>query len=249
MGRVLKIAGLILLCIFLFPNGIKAEGLNQDDMQQFIRQYHHLLIDDKIELSKRMYNLNKDKLGAYVEANHKSQRPLFEELIAKLDSAEGERAEWTTYSYGLVVLLDSMVEQNSGKLYRASVAELKQETQNINYTPDASAENALRHVENTWQQIAPATEMLHSSDKRQTMDLLVEQLTAQTDPEEMEYWSSQLLEMLSDEPLETETGMSRDALFWTVLIVGGCIILTLAYVGYRKYEAEKAERVKAKSNS
>jgi len=28
-------------------------------------------------------------------------------------------------------------------------------------------------------------------------------------------------------------------LFWTIAIVGGCIVITLAYVSWRKYRAEK----------
>jgi hypothetical protein len=35
--------------------------------------------------------------------------------------------------------------------------------------------------------------------------------------------------------------------FWTIAVIGGCIVITLAYVSYKKYQAEKKSREKDKT--
>ncbi|GAA0599924.1 hypothetical protein GCM10009001_15370 [Virgibacillus siamensis] len=42
---------------------------------------------------------------------------------------------------------------------------------------------------------------------------------------------------------------SLEPLYWMTIIVGGCIAVTLTYVSWRKYKAEKKKNVNKDSNS
>lgn len=49
--------------------------------------------------------------------------------------------------------------------------------------------------------------------------------------------------------IATKTNTEMAPFYWMVVIVGGCIAITLTYVSWRKYKGEKKKRIKKDSNS
>ncbi|MFG6114538.1 sporulation protein YpjB [Halobacillus sp. MO56] len=236
----------ILSCILLTP--VQAAAPNT--IPQFLDEYYEAVKKGDLTLSHNLLRYNEERLENYMKENHPDRMDQYNEMKK---SALGSQADIDSVLYGhleLVLWLDALVHPDP-RFFSKEKDELVNRIERYHNSIEPDSPVALSEIRQFWDSVLPAAALTYEDGFFQQFNQHYKLLTEAENPEEIARILSLSIEMLQES--QNEGGIRLDALLWTIIIVGGCIILTLSYVGFRKYQAEKKEKTsrlhKRKPNS
>ncbi|MCP3030709.1 hypothetical protein LF817_05080 [Halobacillus sp. A1] len=232
MGRAIVVIFLLLSGLFFISNSWIFASEKNDTLDPFISQYEYLLQDQKVELATKMLNNRYSELESYFEGESEAQLETLNRLVQNTIEDPYHHADT------FILFVEAGVDPEPEKYLLSKVDELKVLVENAETSPSLVTEK--------WANLEPAMSHYFKGESvnsiTSTMDLYVNNPTAGT--------QQSLVRDLDHLILEEDESLTYDAFIWTAIIIGSTILLTLVYVGYRKYRAEKEEtQVKQKLNS
>ena len=233
MLRKSSTVGLLLLLIGILSIHVQAAAPNT--IPHFLDEYYEAVKEGDLSLSHNLLRYNEERLENYMQENHPDHLSEFKEIKKHALGAQRDIDSLLYEHLGLVLWLDALVNKEP----RLIVKEKEKLLENIEqYHNQIGIDNttSLEDIKSFWGSVLPAAALTFDEAFFQQFNHHYNLLSQADEAEEIDRILSLSIEMMQKEP---GGGMSLDALVWTIIIVGGCIILTLLYVGYRKYQAEK----------
>ncbi|MCP3025872.1 sporulation protein YpjB [Halobacillus sp. A5] len=230
MGRAVLIVSLTLLgFMFAYSQWVSADTKDKD-WSAFVAQYTYLIADGKYELAEKMLENRYEDLAVYYEERSPAHRETFDQLAenVKRDSYEAQ---------SLIQFFEFSLTSDEEKAVIEKLKEIQLLVEN------SDADRTI--VMDEWTSLSPVIGITFPEADVESVSNALEnyyQSNTLNSQQTVLYYLKELI------PEETER--TYDAFIWTAAIISGTIIVTLAYVGYRKYKAEKAQqRKKQKLNS
>ncbi|WP_226579298.1 sporulation protein YpjB [Halobacillus litoralis] len=227
MGRAI----LIFICSLIFTLGPLSltEGWAEkppNEWETFVNHYRSLVVDGKEELARRMLDQRSADIEEYVQTLSERDQEIWSRLI----QTDGKAMEESGVESALTFL--EAVSSEDRVLF------LKGKVNELTYLVKMSEpENFLVQ----WEIIRPT--LSRFSDQQEIM--FTEQMIHQYTIQNSEMTQNRLIEQLNLLVKEEEA----DAIIWTILTVGGSILLTLVYVGGKKYRARSIIRHRLKDGN
>ncbi|WP_028783020.1 sporulation protein YpjB [Thalassobacillus devorans] len=225
----------VLSCILFTP--VQAAAPNT--IPEFLDEYYEAIKNNDVTLSHNLLRYNEERLENYMKENHSDRIEQFHEIKK---SALGNKADIDSVLYGhleLVLWLDALVHPEP-RFFKKEKIELVNSIERYHNRIEPDTPVDLADIRQFWDSVLPAASLTYDDGFFQLFSRHYELLAQAENPEEVARILSLSLEMM--QASEDEGGIRLDALLWTIIIVGGCILMTLSYVGYRKYQAEKKEK-------
>ncbi|MCA1009451.1 sporulation protein YpjB [Halobacillus halophilus] len=223
MGRAI----LILLCSVIFTLTPMNKHLylsgNSEDWTPFFMQYKLLLQDGKYELASKVLNNRRTELENYLESLSPEKEEIGKELLQSV--VTGKQGAQLADAERLVIFIETVNSTN----YLENINNLV-----FDYKKNLSADSYLTNEElqNEWEKVVPSLLTYYSYDQ---LIPIGEQLSKLSEGDSYQIRETMAVEM--DQLPEALPALSGDALLWTVVLIGGTILLTLAYVAAKKYQA------------
>lgn len=256
MGRKL-----LLLIVFILMVGLPSETLAKEahswgELDQVAGQMLQFTKQEKIDEAKRLTSVFADGLNAYSFEDQvwsmSSLRTLvttFEHADHALTSTEMSDAERSRLVTSFRLTVDSFLENENplwNQVELPLMDALDRLDQAISSNDQTEFNRELNEYRSIYAMVRPAIQITVDDDQVQTLDgfnhfFLNSSLTDQ----ELE---DHVHEMRQSYQMLFQTNGKDEAdpmIYWVMFTIGAPVILSLSYVGFRKYKAEK-RRVKAK---
>ncbi|MFG6148707.1 sporulation protein YpjB [Halobacillus sp. B23F22_1] len=226
MGRAILIVFLSLAGIIFVCNQWITADTNDENLEPFVEQYRYLVFDGKYDLAEKMLDNRYQELENYYEEKSLAHKQTFAQLAGNTN----QNPEQIVH---LLNFLDLSISPDEEKLVKEKLKEIQilAENSDINRTD----------VLEKWTSLSSFIELYFPQEKVHYVNEALQSYHASSSLETQQ----SLLYYLDYMIPEDEKDNTHDAFIWTAIIIGGSIIGTLFYVGYRKYKAEK-ELVKEK---
>ncbi|GGF09526.1 hypothetical protein GCM10010954_04950 [Halobacillus andaensis] len=228
MGRAILIVFLSLTGIIFVCNQWITADTNDENLEPFVEQYRYLVFDGKYDLAEKMLDNRYQELETYYEEKSILHKQTFAQLAGNTNQNPEEMIH-------LLNFLDLSVSAND----EVVVTEKLKEIQVLAENSDVNRTEVLEK----WTSLSPFIELYFPQEE---VNYVNDALQSYHTSSSLETQQSLLYYLDNMIPEDTKEN-SYDAFIWTAMIIGGSIIGTLFYVGYRKYRAEK-EQVKEKQN-
>ncbi|UOQ93566.1 sporulation protein YpjB [Halobacillus shinanisalinarum] len=232
MGRAILICFVVSLSLWIPNNGhhkyIHAE---HNTWSSFTEQYRHLYHDEKYELANRMLNNRQKEMEQYISTLSNQHQEMFNKLIDPIISVQSQEQKVEVEKF--LSFINAMGSDHPQKYARQELQTLRNQINQIDQIDQDRASFV-----NNWKALLP-TLQLYFDQKELSV---VTQSVAVFGNSEMLATQQDVVRRL-DKLLEDETPViNYDAFIWTAVIIGCTILITLIYVGARKYVAEKKEK-------
>ncbi|SFF61683.1 Sporulation protein YpjB (SpoYpjB) [Halobacillus alkaliphilus] len=223
MGRAI----LILLCSVIFTLTPMNKHLylsgHSEDWTVFFLQYKLLIQDGKYELASKALNNRRTELENYLESLSPQKEEIGKELLQSVVTSE--QGANSADADRLFIFIETVNPTN----YLENINNLV-----FNYKKNLDADSYLtdEELQNEWEKVVPSLLTYYSYEQ---LIPIGEQLSQLSDGDSYQIRETMAVEL--DQLPEALPALSGEALLWTVLLIGGTILITLAYVAARKYQA------------
>ncbi|MBM7552480.1 sporulation protein YpjB [Thalassobacillus pellis] len=240
----------ILMLVFLFMvswHRVEAKPV-PGYLTQFVEEYYSAVKDGDLTLSYNLLRYNEKGLEEYIQEHQPMYMEKFLELKNKIVRQKGSlKGKTGTGHSQMVLLLDVLIHEDARYFQHEKnrLAEVIDQYHN-SIVPSASLD--VTSIISNWEIMLPAAEIVFTKEVYDQFETYYQMLVKSDTPAEIERTLSLSLELMSKNAPDSKV-FELDALLWTIIIVGGCIIVTLSYVGYKKYQAEKQKALYKKLNS
>ncbi|WP_431799133.1 sporulation protein YpjB [Halobacillus andaensis] len=230
MGRAILIvfltaAGMIFLC-----SHWASASTEKEQWQSFVQQYSYLIEDGKYELAEKMLDNRYDDLASYYEEKSVPHLQTFNQLAEDFKQ-NPQNAD------ALMEFIELSLAENE----EADVVERLKEIQVLVENSEADRVSVMEK----WTNLSP---LLKLNFPKQDVESATTAFLNYGETSTLD--SQQTVLNYLDHVVPEETNNKYDAFIWTAIIIGGSILITLVYVSYRKYRAEKEyQQKKQKLNS
>ncbi|MFD1018472.1 sporulation protein YpjB [Thalassobacillus hwangdonensis] len=235
----------ILMFSVLFNQSAMAHG--HQDAQSVVEEYYSLIKEGELELSDKFLRYNMDKLEDYIKEHKPSKHQDFTTVIKQKEQVPEYLTEMPSPGMPLALWLDVLIGGEARYFIHEQdqmVYEIKESLQGH----DLIAERDIIGILDRWHELLPAASLYYDEFVFQEYLEKYQQLDQAETREEIERTLSLSLELFHHQDNQGNPFL-LDALFWTITIIGGAILFTLLYVGYRKYQAEKKKQYNRSRNS
>ncbi|WP_280768205.1 sporulation protein YpjB [Salipaludibacillus daqingensis] len=262
-GRFTSILTMMLLLI-VFTGASNAYGeeekhwseLNQksDTILQYVKQHHYdeaaEMLDHFGELflkiDRTKYELTMNELQVITST--------YDEAVHAVKSASLSHRERIFHAYQLRLLMDIYVNEDDPlwlKLKEPMLSSLNELLTSKQGTTELSVKK-VNHFLSYYETAKPTWKVSLSPQRLQRIDSQIEYLKKMMDEgdvsqqewdQHMERIEKELLVIFAGEGTEKE---SDPSLYWLIITISGAIFSSLSYVGWKKYRAQQAERLKRK---
>ncbi|ASF39673.1 hypothetical protein CEH05_11225 [Halobacillus halophilus] len=223
MGRAI----LVLLCSVIFTLTPMNKHLylsgHSEDWSAFFLQYKLLIQDGKYELAGKALNNRRAELENYMESLSPQKEEIGKEL---LQSLMVDLPKTNSVEIGqLLIFIETVSANNHVENINTLVFNYKNSLGDNPYLTGGE-------LQSEWEKVVPSLLTYYSYDQ---LIPIAEQLSQFAEGD-----SDQIRETLAvelNQLPEAVPALSMEALLWTVLLIGGTILITLAYVAFRKYQA------------
>ncbi|MGP4075309.1 sporulation protein YpjB [Halobacillus sp. K22] len=223
MGRAI----LVLLCSVIFTLTPMNKHLylsgHSEDWTSFFLQYKLLIQDGKYELAGKALNNRRVELENYMETLSPQKEEIGKELLQSVGF--GQQRNNSVEVDQLLTFIETVSANNHVESINTIVFNYKNSLVDIHYLTE-------EELQSEWEKVVPSLLTYYSYDQLIPIDEQLSQL-AEGDSEQIRETIAVELNQLP----EAVPALSMDALLWTVSIIGGTILITLAYVAFRKYQA------------
>jgi|GEM_PF-6825567 len=223
MGRAI----LVLLCSVIFTLTPMNKHLylsgHSEDWTSFFLQYKLLIQDGKYELAGKALNNRRAELENYMETLSPQKEEIGKELLQSvvIDLQRTSSVEVDQ----LLTFMETVSANNHVENINTLVFNYKN---SLGDNPYLTGEE----LQKEWEKVVPSLLTYYSYDQLIPIDEQLSQFT-EGDSEQIRETIAVELNQLP----EAVPTLSMEALIWTALIIGGTILITLAYVAFRKYQA------------
>ncbi|WP_173916312.1 sporulation protein YpjB [Halobacillus sp. Marseille-Q1614] len=234
MGRAIAAVLLMMLVsILLCVQATATTSPDHGKWDSFVTQYHYLLADGKTELAEKMLNNRLSEMETYYEGQPIQQEQTFEKLKSEAVEAPEKAARFLSF-------LEVSANPEPKQLLALKTSALQVQVKEAEISPQAAAEQ--------WEQLLPVMGIYFPTDQIEAVSQIMSGYVMNGSPDSVQ----PLIDSLEVLAVEAEKDTQYDAVIWTVIIIGTTILLTLGYVSFRKFQAEKSQkksRSKQKLNS
>ncbi|WP_082234005.1 sporulation protein YpjB [Halobacillus massiliensis] len=224
MGRAIAAVLLVMLVsILLCVQAAASTSPGQGKWDSFVTQYQFLIADNKIELADKMLNNRRAEMESYYEEKPKEQRILFEQLMAQTVEAPEDPGKFLTF-------LEVTANPEPELLLARKADSIQENVLKSKFIPEKNLA--------IWEQLVPTLSLYFNEGEVQDAAIAMNSYV-NTETED-----SQKIVVDSLEPITaaSEEDLRYNTVVWTVILIGTSILLTLGYVSYRKYQAEKKRK-------
>ncbi|RWZ60282.1 hypothetical protein EQV77_03030 [Halobacillus fulvus] len=231
MGRALVIIGISLVLALLLS--VQATGMQseQKEWKAFSDQYKYLIQDQKQSLADQLLHNRLNEMGKYIETQPELVRLAWSDMKAELEAEPNS----PLHKERFFVFIDSLVNDDPVTFTKSQLKEFQMKVVDVTVSEGVLQED--------WQRISPVVQAHFGQEETfRKLNLLVDSLSVDHTIEMREDVSEQI------DLLYTKKNM-EEALFWTAVLIGGTIIVTLIYVSCRKYAASRKKANSRSENS
>ncbi|MGI8315345.1 sporulation protein YpjB [Halobacillus mangrovi] len=226
MGRAI----LMILCSVLFAltpinHHGKMEVRASQEWDTFILQFQYLISDEKYELAERMLHNRLPQMEQYVETLSDEERSMWDILVEPL--ATNNSDDFNKDAARLVMFMNAVTDENPTLFTKQALIEISRDLQNVFIPVDDIAQQ--------WDVLAPTVQVFYPGAEIEGITVSISSLNSNDTVEARDTAFLQLDDLIKNSKTPT-----LDALLWTILTIGGTIILTLSYVSIRKFKGHKA---------
>ncbi|UOQ42725.1 sporulation protein YpjB [Halobacillus salinarum] len=236
MGRAMLLS--FITVIFTLMPLITYGQMNtkSNDWDSFVSQYRLLVNDGKVELADRMLNNRLPDMEKYTETLPVKQREVWQKLVTPLLNHNEGTPLTLKEAEPFLKYMDTLSfedpAQKVNEIFKDWENQLKQQT--ITSTELVS----------DWEALKPTASVFYSTAGLKQFSSSLEEWKLQNSDSTREQLVFSLNELIREHPAV----LDKEAFLITAIFVIGAILLTLAYVGIRKFIAEK-EKNKVRDNS
>ncbi|WP_079530115.1 sporulation protein YpjB [Halobacillus hunanensis] len=229
MGRALLLCFVVCLSLFVPSfNDSKHIYADHNTWSEFSDQYRHLVEDEKYGLANRMVNNRRTEMEQYINTLSTQHQETFYELIQPIvkeqkDISNSEVNKFLFY----VNIVGSHRPEDS---IRNELHSLREQL--------SQADVPVADIASRWQSLLPTLKLYLERDEFKPVSQSIEDYTRSETLAAKQEVDNQLDKLLDDK----SSLIGFDAFLWTAAIIGTTILITLIYVGTRKYVAEKREK-------
>ncbi|TGB04546.1 hypothetical protein [Halobacillus salinus] len=229
MGRAFLVCLICSLFFTLTPH-VEAEYA-YSDWEDFAKQYHLLVQDGRQSLALKLMNKRLPELESYMEELPEEMQSVWAPLTDSLhdDTATIQEAE-------MLQRFMAYLDADSQEIWVDQQWDGLKESVLDDYSP-------AEQIKGTWDNLLPFFQIEKAEEDLSELDALVTEL-AQTDTI---VTRQQLVSQMTDE--DGPLSIQESAMFITILIIGGAIVITLGYVAGRRFVANKKTASRRSENS
>ncbi len=210
----------------------------QAEWDSFTTQYRYLINDGKFELAERMLNNRLPEMEQYIETLPTQQQKEWKILVQPLLNQSGNTIVKPADAEPFLFYLETISMDNPEAALNSQLNDWSERISKH----EMNSEQLLA----VWNVYEPAIQVFYSSQGVSQLSRDVNEWQKQEAGEKQQ----QVIESLQMLTAEHPPALSKDAFLMTAMVIGCSILLTLSYVGLRKFKAEKSEIVvRGKSNS
>ncbi|MFQ3542995.1 sporulation protein YpjB [Halobacillus rhizosphaerae] len=237
MGRavLLTMVTVVFLLMPLITYGQMAS--KQAEWDSFTTQYRYLINDGKFELAERMLNNRLPEMEQYIETLPNLQQKEWKILVQPLLNQSGNTIVKPADAEPFLFYMETISMDNPEAALNSQLNDWSERISKH----EMNSEQLL----SVWNVYEPAIQVFYSRQGVSQLSRHIDEWQKQEAGEK-----EQVIESLQKLTAEHPLALSNDAFIMTAMIIGCSILLTLSYVGLRKFKAEKSEiTVRRKSNS
>ncbi len=159
---------------------------------------------------------NKNRTKTYEDYSHQQIEKATLQLVLAVDAIDNPTAAiWLTWKEDLDQAVSQLIEQEQVSAVQ------------------------INDVINNWEIIQPAMSLTVTQEKMESLDQSIQQLTSDVSTNE----NKQQLNAFYQQSIEVDQVPNDNSTFMLLVgVVSGVIILTLSYVGWKKYKGEKHKK-------
>ncbi|MFD2925792.1 sporulation protein YpjB [Halobacillus naozhouensis] len=229
MGRALMLCFVVCLSLFV-PNINESKYINADhhSWSVFSEQYYHLMEDEKYGLANRMLNNRRAEMEQYINTLSKQHQETFYELIQPIAREQRDISEMEVDKF--LFYVETVGNHRPEDFIRNELHSLREHLSQA----DVPATEVVSH----WQSLLPTLKLYIEQEGLDPVSQAIEDYTSSGTLVAKQEIAKQLDKLLDDK----SSLIGFDAFLWTAAVIGATILITLIYVGARKYVAEKREK-------
>ncbi|WP_077621748.1 sporulation protein YpjB [Sediminibacillus massiliensis] len=236
---LLLLMSLIILIWNLFSNTEVAA--HHSDIYSTVHQFTRLVQEGRHEDASRLLDEHRAELEKFIEEHSpwdKSEKlkELVDSTILTVENREKQNREKYSQALKLLLVMDTLQDDDKA-LLSSWTSDLRSEIASLQEDGNLTTEDMAKAAE-YWEVIAPALELSIPQSDFEALSSAVSAGELAIDPEEENLAS--VTGQLHDLNFKQEDNIKKSiTLLIMVVLVGGVIITTLSYVGFKKYKGEK----------
>ncbi|WP_079709688.1 sporulation protein YpjB [Paraliobacillus ryukyuensis] len=210
--------------------------------------YERYVTEQQYSLAEQWLSTHTEEIDSMMYTENQQVQAIINELIShNLDTVMRDDVPASykvNAARSLVIALDA-IKQHDDPLWMKSKQALDKSLQSVIETGNYSSER-LEDILTHWQMLQPALQIVLSEEDFSALNEAFSQLNVESvnavQNTKAVFKQSQLIDV------QTTTQGDPLSFYWIILMVGGAIIVTLSYVAWRKYKAEKKRKQKQPFN-
>lgn len=244
-NKKLMVRYILLFSLFLLMTTLShVIPLKADQSSSISYSYERFVAEQRYDLAKRWLDSHTASLQAsFASADQENQERINElirhnkEILNRSDISANYKLNTAR---SLVIALDAMTE-SSQSIWIKSKQALEDSLISLVESGDYSKQR-IDSILTHWDMLKPALQIVLEDDD---YTLLANEFAKlQQSEHDREVVTKSVINQYQLIDIETTSQSDALSFYWIILMVGGVIILTLSYVAWRKYKAEKKRKQK-----
>lgn len=226
----------------------------QSDVSELGFTYVRFIEEERIDVAIALLENNQEELEQFSEKNLPTElQSDFQQLVQNnldvLRSSDTRYNQKYQFGLSLAIAIDAINDSHGSSLQNWK-NELSNDLSAL--VDDKSSQNSsqLKEVTFAWNVISPALKFTINPEEYAKLSSTYYYL-GNSDEQTTDKWVAQAFTQINllKEPKNSSSEKENMTLILIIAIVGGCITLTLTYVGWKKYRAEKNKNYRKDANS